>query len=77
MKVENVPQLWSEKSAKTEGPERCNATGFEDRGKRPQAKECWQLLEARQDKVMGSSLESAERTLPCRHVSPGNLVLDF
>ena len=76
MKVENVPQLQSERKAAREGQrepsticesgehspatvrekgskresERCSATGFEDRGKRPQAEECRQLLEARQDK---------------------------
>ena len=32
MKVENVPQLRSEKGS-SRGSERCSATGFEDRGK--------------------------------------------
>ena len=40
----------------------------EDRGRGgvmlSQAKECWQRLAAGQDKVMRSSLDSAERTLP-------------
>ena len=76
MKVENVPQLRSERKAAAECQRDVVLLALKTEGK-AQAKECWQLLEARQDKARGSSLESAARTPPCGHVSPGNLVLDF